>query len=355
MKLNYVVVISTFLLFSVGVNGQVYKFNREVKDIAVKLQNETLKEKEDLKVKIDSLTVLEETNKLSKDQVQDLKNSFAEASSMRLENIINNLNDSISIAVQNHVEYSIKSGDLYDVEEDMYGTSINIGRRNYIQNGKKIKGDKRNQFQVLFAYGMSNLATEGAFANSELRYIPSNFIQWGFTINTRLLKDHNLLHLRYGVALEYNNLKSTGHRYFSELDNGDVVLIPHEKELRKSRLAIRSIQIPVYLEFDLSKNIVDEKTGRVHFKSHQTWRFGVGGFVNFNKRTPAQVYRYTDDGSEYRVRENSDLTINKVRYGLGAYIGNGDWSLFTQYELTPLFKDSGTKQNMWSLGLRLDI
>lgn len=358
MKCNIILVVAIAALSTIGMNGQVNKFNREVKNIAVQVQNNTIKEKESLKVSVDSLNVLVESKKLTEEVAQELKNKLAAESSTRLEERINNLNDSLSQSVHNHVQYSIKSGELYETpDESEYGSAIIIGRKNYIQRGPrtKIKGDRRNQFQLQFTYGMSNLATEGAFANSEISYIPSSYIQWGFNINRRLLKESNLLHLRYGLLLEYNNLKPSEHRYFEQQTNGQVDIVEHDKDLRKNRLAIRSLQIPVYLEFDLSKPIVNEKTGRTYFKSQQTWRFGVGGFVNFNRKDTYQVYRYTDNGHEFRTKEKTALDINKVRYGVGAYIGNGDWSLLAQYELTPMFKHNEVKQNMWSLGLRLDL
>lgn len=356
MKQKHTLVMAIALLTTLGMYGQVHKFNKEVKNIAVKIQNSTVEEKESLKVKVDSLNVLIENKKLTEEQAQELKNQLATESSTRLEERINSLNDSLSQSVQSHVKYSIKSGELYETPDQYeYGSAILIGRKNYIQRGTKIKGDRRNQFHMQFAYGMSNLATEGTFANSDIRYVPSNFIQWGFNINSRLFKEKNLLHLRYGLLFEYNNLKPSENRYFQQQSDNQVMLVDHDKDLRKNRLAIRSIQIPVYLEFDLSKNIVDEKTGRTYFRSQQTWRFGVGGFVNFNRKDTYQVYRYTEEGHEFRTKEKTALDINKVRYGLGAYVGNGDWSLFAQYELTPMFKHNDVKQNMWSFGIRLDL
>ncbi|WP_240180856.1 hypothetical protein [Myroides odoratimimus] len=356
MKQKNTLVMALALFATLGMYGQVKKFNREVNSIAVKIQNTTVSEKEDLKIKVDSLNVLVEKKKLTEEEAQELKSKLALESSARLENTINNLNDSLYNTVQSHVQYSIKSGQFYEgVDGDQSGSAIVIGRKNYIQRGNRIVGDRRNRFQIQFAYGMSNLATEGAFANSDILYVSSNFIQWGFNINRRLLKESNLLHLRYGVLLEYNNLKPTEHRYFEKQADGQVAIVEHDKDLRKNRLAIRSVQIPVYLEFDFSKPKVNEKTGRTYFRSQETWRVGIGGFVNLNRKDTYQVYRYTDEGHEFRTKEKTDLDINKVRYGVGAYVGNGDWSLFAQYELTPMFKHNDIKQNMWSFGVRVDL
>ncbi|WP_286390229.1 hypothetical protein [Myroides marinus] len=356
MKQKTILIMTVAMLATMGMYGQVLKFNKEVKSIAVKIQNSTIEEKESLKIKVDSLNVLVENKKLTEEEAQEVKSKLAAESSTRLEERINRLNDSLSQTVQNHVKYSIKSGELYETpDESEYGSAILIGRKNYIQRGTKIKADRRNQVQLQFAYGMSNLATEGSFANSDISYVPSNFIQWGFNVNSRLLKDSNLLHLRYGLLLEYNNLKPTENRYFQKQPDGQVAIVDHDKDLRKNRLAIRSLQIPVYLEFDLTKPQVNEKTGRTYFKSQQTWRFGLGGFMNINRKDTYQVYRYTDEGHEFRTKERTALDITKVRYGVGAYVGNGDWSLFAQYELTPMFKHNDTKQNMWSFGVRLDL
>lgn len=350
-----------FLLLGIEVKAQVGEFNKSVNRIAIQIQNETVKEKLVLKNKVDSLYVLVDNQKLSEEEGQDLKTKLAEESTLRLERKINQLNDSLSSLVQNNVEHAVKKGVLIEeldtVSTDSYNTIFGKDAfYNQNKDGKRILGERRTTFRLHFIYGMSNLVTNGSVANSDIRYIPSNFIQAGYNLKTRVLKNNNLLYLRYGFNIEFNSLKPTEHRYF-KVENGQAIISKHEKDLTKSRLNLQSFQIPLYLEFDFTPKLIDEKTGRTFFRSEESWRLGVGGYVNFSwtQRDGQQIYHYSEDQVRYRIEKTEDLGLNKTRYGLGAYVGYGMFSLFAQYELTPLFKNNTVKQNMASFGVRMDF
>ncbi len=333
-----------------------YKVNR----IAVDIQNATVREKERLRVRVDSINNLIDSNTLTEAQGQVWKAQYAQEASQRIEKEVVRMQDSLTMTVQNRVDYAMKSGEyLKIIDTTARSFTLMIGKPTKSARDKmneKYWSEKRTTFRMSLVYGMSNLATKGAFANSDIRYIPSNFFQAGFYLKTRLSKNSSLLYLRYGVISEFNNLKPSNHRYFTVQD-GETILIDHEKNLRKSRLAIASLQIPVFLEFDLTKPKVDQKTGKKYFRSEYSWRGGIGGYVNIRARDSRghQVYRYREDGVKYRVDEKGDLGINKVRYGVAAYLGYGSVALQFQYEVTPLFKNNSINQNMWSFGIRTDI
>jgi len=335
-------------------------FDYRISQIAVEIQNATVKEKEKLRIRVDSINNLIDIKTLSEEQGQTLKSRFAKESSNRIELEVLRMQDSLTYVVQNQVNYAMKSGEYLRVADTTKRIStILLGKpeKEFRESlGEKYWGEKRTTFRLAIVYGMSNLETEGAFANSDIRYIPSNFFQGGFYLKTRLLKNSSLLYLRYGLVGETNNLKSTGHRYFTVQD-GETILVDHEKNLRKSRLEIGSIQFPVYLEFDLTKPKIDEKTGKKYFQSEYSWRGGIGGYINIlgKDRKGRQIYRYREDGEQYRVEEKKDLGITKVRYGLGAYVGYRSIALQVQYELTPIFKNNSVKQHMWSFGIRIDV
>lgn len=362
MKKKSKCIVISLLLSGIFAKAQEGELNKSIRRLAVQIQNETVLEKGVLKVKVDSINALIDNRKLNEDEADRLKNQFSQESSDRLELRINQLNDSIATVVQNSVNHALQSGELLEFNE-AEGESergyVLLGKGadyNQQKEGNRLLGERRTTFRLGLVYGMSNIATEGAFANSDIRYIPSNFMQSGFYLKTRVFKNRNWLYLRYGVAAEYSNLKPTMHRYF-RLENGETVLAEHEKDIGKSRLQVLSTHIPLYVEFDFTPKKVDEKTGKTYFRSEGSWRAGIGGYVNLlNKNSKGhQIYHYTEEGVKYRIERKEDLGINKTRYGLGAYIGYRSWSIFAQYELTPLFKNNTIKQNMWSLGLRLDL
>lgn len=359
---NKLIIVIVCILFGVKSKAQEKTFEQEVKEIAVSLQNNTIKEKERLKIRVDSLNVLVEKELMTEEKAQKLKEQFAQESAERMEINANTLNGNLTNLVQNQVREAVASGDLLTEKDTITGAyfqfylgSTPLGKRSTynFNKGKRNLGERRTTSSIFFTYGMSNLETNGAFANSEIRYIPSNFVQFGLFVKTRLLKENNAYYLRYGLGGEFNSLKPTDHRYF-EVQNGQTVLADHEKNLGKSRLYISSFHLPLYFEYDWSKPIVNEDTGRVFYRSEKTWRAGIGGYVNFAPLI-MQVYHYSEDGKDYRVEQKNDLGIAKTRFGLGAYIGYRSLALHFQYELTPMFKHNDVKQNMWSLGLRLDL
>ena len=62
--------------------------------------------------------------------------------------------------------------------------------------------------------------------------------------------------------------------------------------------------------------------------------------------------KYEEYGDVKKLKSKEDFNLNRIRYGLSARIGIGNFSLFGYYNLTPLFKDgkgisdiSGTPPN----------
>ena len=331
-------------------------FDYKVSQIAVDIQNATVKEKEQLRIQVDSINNLMDTNGMTEERGQELKTKFAKEASDRIEKEVARMQDSLTLAVQSQVNYAMKNGELLkvaDTTKRMATVMIGGTYDSHQKKGQRILGERRSNLRLQLMYGISNLETDGAFANSAIRYVPSNFIQFGFHVKTRVLKNNNLLHLRYGIAWEYSNLKPSEHRLF-EVQEGQTVLADYDERFTKSRLALGSFQIPIYLEFDFTPKKIDSKTGKAYFISERSWRLGVGGYVNFGNSSGKQVYRYKDHGT-YRVKQRTDLGIDKTRFGVGSYVGYRAWALQFQYELTPLFKNNSIEQHVWSLGLRVDI
>ena len=92
-----------------------------------------------------------------------------------------------------------------------FSVNWNYGRNDSI---KRNRGERRTTSQFVFAAGVNNLVTDGSVANSDFRYWGSHFYEWGVSWNSRLLKNDNLLHLKYGMSLMYNNLRPTDNRLF---------------------------------------------------------------------------------------------------------------------------------------------
>jgi hypothetical protein len=189
-------------------------------------------------------------------------------------------------------------------------------------------------------------------ANSEFGYARSTFYEWGVTWNTRLSKNSNLLHLKYGAGFMYNMLHATDNRVFADVNN-QTILVDAGVNTKANRTYFKNVYfvVPLHLEFDFSKtNTVDDKKV---FKSHTGARFGIGGFVGVNSNSK-QFIEYKIDGYKFSEKQKGDFNVNDFTYGLSAYIGYKQTSLYLKYDLNPMFKNNPVDQNNISLGIRFD-
>ena len=203
---------------------------------------------------------------------------------------------------------------------------------------------------------MNSLLTDGDYdslENSDFITWGSNFFEWGFTMNTRLMKNHNLLHLKYGLSLMYNNLRPTDNRYF--VKNGNVTELQtfQDHDLCENKFRNSMVVLPVHLEFDFTPKTVGDD-GSFKFRTHKSVRLGVGGFGGLNYQS-TQKLRYEEDDIRIKNKQKGDFNVSTFVYGLSGYLGYGSTSLYVKYNLNSLFKNNPIDQNNISLGLRFDF
>ena len=204
---------------------------------------------------------------------------------------------------------------------------------------------------MVFAAGLNNLVTDGKVADSDYRFLGSHFYEWGVTYNTRIAKNNNLLHAKYGLSVMYNNIRPTDNRSFV-VDGDQTNLVVNPIDLKDSRFRNVYLVAPVHLEFDFSGKKI--KDGKTYFKTHESFRFGIGGYAGINLKSK-QIIKYEDNDLKATERVRGDFNTNNFIYGLSTYIGYKATSLYLKYDLNPLFKDNAVKQNNVSLGLRFDF
>lgn len=331
------------ILFLTQVYGQ-ETFESRARTIAFKIESITKEEKLALKNEVESVNVELEKNSITKEQADEKKAKFAEVRAKNIETRVVEVQKDLNDLVQEKVDGKIK-------EED------STRRFTFTFPNMKIKDrldyrERRTTSQFVFAFGLNNLATDKAVANSDYRYWGSHFYEWGVTWNTRILKNNNLLHAKYGMSLMYNNLRPTDNRLFVE--NGKTTnLEVSPTHLEDSRFRNVYLVVPMHLEFDFSgKTQMEDKT---IFRTHQALRIGLGGYVGGNIKSK-QILSFEDEnGNDVKQKTKGDFNVNDFIYGASAYIGYKELSLYAKYDLSPLFSNNAVDQNNVSLGLRFDF
>ena len=330
-------------------------FEAKAHAIADKIENITKDEKAALKVELEAVNKELEAGTITKTQADEKKMKLAETRSKNIETRVGQAQDELRELVKQKVEGKIND----NFSPGRFSLNYRRPRGKEDEKAKKHSdsisnnySERRTTSQFVFAAGVNNLVTNGSAANSDYRYWGSHFYEWGFTSNTRLFKNDNLLHLKYGFSVMYNNLRPTDNRLF--VANGfQTNLETSAVNLSDSRFRNVYVTAPVHLEFDFTKTKTNAEGKRL-FRTHESVRFGIGGYAGFRVKSK-QILEYDENGHDITVKEKGGFNTNDFIYGVSTYLGYKETSLYLKYDLNSLFKDNAVKQNNISLGIRFDL
>ena len=314
----------------------------KVRAIEKTIETITLDEKKALKVEVESVNDQLEQGLITSEKAADLKIKLAETSAQNIERRVAVANQDLKNLIQEKVDGKLKENDSI---KEYYFSFMSMKLK-----PKPI--EQRTSSQFVFATGFNNLITNKQAAHSDFRYWGSHFYEWGLTFNTRIVKEHNLLHAKYGISLMYNNLRPTENRTFV-VDGNQTNLEVSPIHLEDSRFRNVYLVAPVHLEFDLSGT--KSKNDKKYFVTHKSLRLGFGGYSGVRIKSKQLLFYNDTDGNDVKNKTKGNFNSSDFIYGLSTYIGYKATSLYLKYDLNPMFKNNIVKQNNVSLGLRFDF
>lgn len=332
----------TLCLFFSKINAQ-ETFEERAKSIASKIESITKDEKAALKTEVEAVNQQLINGTITKDEANSKKKKLAEARAINIESKVALAEEELKNLVQEKVDGKIKERDTTRTFKLEWNSKKNWKN--------KKDGESRTTSQFVFAMGLNNLVTNGSAANSDFRYWGSHFYEWGFTENTRIFKNSNLLHFKYGFSVMYNNLRPTDNRVF-EVTGNQTNLVKSPINLDDSRFKNVYLVAPLHLEFDFSGK--KNKDGKDYFTTHKSARVGLGGYFGAKLKSK-QYLEFDENGNTVKTKTKGDFNTSDFIYGVSAYVGYKATSLYVKYDLNPLFKNNVVKQNNVSLGIRWDF
>lgn len=325
-------------------------FEQRAKAIAQRIETITKEEKDALKAEVETVNQQLENGQITQEEADDRKAKLADSRAKSIEYRVGIEETKLTDLVKEKVDGKVE----YDTNERFAFFTKGKSREKYKREQDSLQSFRRTTSQFVFAFGLNNALTDGDLSSvegSDFRVWGSHFYEWGVTFNTRIAKENNLLHAKYGLSLMYNNLRPTDNRYF--VTNGDQTdLVSHPINLKDSRFRNVYLVAPIHLEFDFTKKQVTEK--RTYYRTHESFRFGIGGYAGVNVKSK-QILRYETDDHNVKERVKGDFNVNDFIYGLSAYIGYGEISLYAKYDLNTIFRDNAVDQNNISVGVRFDL
>ncbi|WP_108866437.1 hypothetical protein [Aquimarina aquimarini] len=343
------ITIATFVamtLFAQLLTAQEINKDQKIEELEKQKEYIIQTEKDALKKEVEKINEKLANNKISREDAQQNKEIVAKKRALNIENRIAIIENKIALLERNGVEVfnSITKNEI-----NKY-TVFGIDLRE--QNKKEIPYDKRTTSSVVMALGFNNAIVDGqSLEDSDYRILGSRFFEIGWAWKTRVFKNTNFLRVKYGISYTSNGLKIRNNKYFVENGN-QTVLEEFRVELDKSKFRMDNLVIPVHFELGPSK--VKETENSIRYDTNNKFRIGLGGYAGFNIST-RQKLKYKENGNRIKDKIKKDYNTNKIIYGVSAYIGFSDVSLYAKYDISPIFKNAEVEQNNVSLGLRFDF
>ncbi|CAM1366039.1 conserved protein of unknown function [Tenacibaculum soleae] len=331
-------------------------FENEVKKISKNIDKITTQQKDSLKIKVKEINLKVDKKELTLDEATALKKSAAVYHARQIENLISEQEHNLQQLVQDKTDGKIASNNDVDYEDTFRigGTTFKFNLSDDDVKKKRNRKNKRTTTQFVFALGVNNVLTNNKFSSlndSKYKFWQSHFYELGFTFKTRFSKEPSKTYFKYGVSFLWNNLRAENNQYHV-VNGNEIALNEHTNNLIESRLRHVQMTFPMHLEFDFSKNkkYSDEE---IVDRTHQSIRFGLGGFFGFNLGTRQYLEYKNVQGINVEEVQKASFNTNTINYGLSACFAYQGYGLYVKYDLNPLFKNTDTRNI--SLGLRFDI
>lgn len=304
-----------------------------------------------LKEKVEEIDMLLGDGTITAEEAKKRKEEAAMITARNIENRTAIIDNKIELVKRGEFVGTSDSYITIDIREDEDWLHI-VGFEDYFPSRKEKRYDRRTTSDLVLAAGFNNAFVEGGnLDDSPYRIGGSRFFEIGWQFKTRVFKESNWLRFVYGLNFQFNGFKPEDDRYF--VRDGDLTTLEEfPGNLDKSKLRMDNLVIPLYFEMGPSKRI--DRDDYFRYSIRRKFRIGLGGYFGVNYSTRHKL-KYKIDGERTKEKiKNSYNTSNSI-YGLAGYIGFGDLTLYTRYELNTIFKDPNPDQHNIAFGLRLEL
>ena len=315
-----------------------------------RIQNE---ERDLLKAEIEGINARLEKGEISQAEADHLKKTVAEKRAANIENRLAIVDNKIALLERNRTEDTV-------LDDDEPGFTISIGGSDDNDNflhistarNKVRKYDRRTTTDLVFGIGFNNALIDGeSLDDSPYKKGGSGFVELGWAWKTRLLKESNAVRFKYGLSFIWNKLDIKDNQYL--VRDGDAIMLEQFPfNLKKAKFRTSQLVVPVHFEFGPSKKI--DKETYFRYSTHRQFKVGVGGYAGLTLAT-LQKLKFEENGRDVKDKIKGGYNATDFVYGLSAYVGIDDVSLYVKYDLSPIFRNQMVEQNNVSLGLRFDL
>ncbi len=320
----------------------------------------TFSEKEALKQEVEEIIQRQKNGEITLEEARELKQEAARKRALNIENKLAILDNTIALLDRNNgvgLSDSLNNSDISKIEigfgakdpnnDVLFGIKYSDGNKK-----RPVVYDRRTYSDMVLAFGLNNAIIDGqSLGDSPYELGGSRFFEAGIAWRTRVFKNSNFMRFSYGISLQLNGLQPKDNQYFVST-GPETTLETFDVDLKKSKLRMDNLVVPLYLEFGPSK--FTKTDSKIRYSLRNQFRIGIGGYGGLNLGT-RQKLKYDRNGERTKDKLKRGYNTNDLVYGLGAYVGIDGILLYTKYDLNPIFQDATTEQRNISFGVRFDL
>lgn len=330
------------------------RFEKEASKIANSIDSISKVEKKALKKALAQIDKKLKKKDITVEEAEAQKKELAAYHSERINKAVSEQEQKLQTLIKNRVNGTLQ------LEEN--GSSFTnsftktFDELNYYKDSLTgIKIEKRWTSQFVIALGVNTILNgNDDFYGDGFKTNPIGYGEIGATVKYRLREESNLWNLKFGLMNMMGDITYNNDDDILVTNQGQTTLVDSGTNLRDARLSYFNLGIPVFLELDFSKPQYDKKTEQTYLRSQQGFRLGLGGFAAIRLFT-RQYISYKEDGKRITEIQWDDFNTNRFTFGLNAYIGYKDFSLFVKYDINPIFRNNPVDINNLAIGLRVDF
>lgn len=229
------------------------------------------------------------------------------------------------------------------VSPENIDVSVNIDYRRKYQ--KEIKTTSR-----LTAGSGYNFMTGDNLSIDDFGWADDNaYISFGYQWQTAISKNQKW-RFNYGITYQSHKTELNGGRIFSP-NTDQTQLVGIGFDTNKAIFRQDQLVFPLNIEFG-STSKKEFEDGRIRYNQRGKWKAGMGGFVGFNMSSRIKL-KYEQNGRKIKQTTVNAFDTNPWVYGVDAFVGYGNYTLFGRMNLNNVFKSGSVDAQYVSFGIRL--
>jgi hypothetical protein len=200
----------------------------------------------------------------------------------------------------------------------------------FAQENQPIKKRGRPDIPGTFVVELGLNRAQQAPSDFKIGLWGSRTINFYYQYDIRILKSRFSFVPGIGLSLERYKFKNNNILSYANNTTDSVVLMTPTQAgitgVKRSQLITNYIEIPIEIKYSSKPD-----------DPARSFKASIGGRIGYLYDSFTKV-KYKENGEKKVYKDKQNFNLNSFRYGLYGKVGIGNFSVFTYYNISPLFK-----------------